>query len=115
MKHFKLFPIIIAIFAMIITACGAQPAPTMSPADVQFTAVAAAFTIVAQTQAAIPTATPLPPTEAPTETPLPTDTPLALPTVGAISTVPPTTSSGGGDPCDNRDPIMVPHGQIHQD
>ncbi len=102
MKQFQLFPIIIAIFAMIITACGAQPEPTMSPADVQFTAVAAAFTIVAETQAAIPTATPLPPTEPPTQTPLPTETPLALPTVGALSTLPPTTSSGGGDPCDNR-------------
>ena len=65
----------ISIVATFVSACGAEPAPpTIAAVDVQNTAVAGAFTIVAQTQAAIPTATPLPPTETPTQTPLPTNT-----------------------------------------
>lgn len=102
----KLLPLItvFAAFTMIISACGAPAAPTANPVDVQNTAVAAAFTIVAQTQAAVPTATPLPPTEHPTETPLPTLTSLPLPTLGATLTAT-TAPAGGGsgvDPCANR-------------
>ena len=65
-----------------LSACGPEPEPTMSAADVQGTAVAAAWTMVAETQAAIPTATPIPPTETPLPTALPTNTiaPLELPT-----------------------------------
>lgn len=88
----------------ILSACGAPPAPTANPVDVQNTAVAAAFTIVAQTQAAVPTATPLPPTVAPTQTPLPTNTPAALPTL-ATPASPTAASVGAGsgvDPCANR-------------
>jgi hypothetical protein len=55
--------IIFAIAALVITACGPAPEPTMSPEDVQGTAMAGAMTMVAETQAAIPTATPIPPTE----------------------------------------------------
>jgi hypothetical protein len=65
--------------------------------------------MVAQTQAAIPTATPLPPTEAPTSTPLPTDTPVALPTLEVTATSAAVSSNSGGssgaatvDPCANR-------------
>ena len=65
MKHLK-FPSILFLIALIAGACAPQAAPTMDAAAVQATAVAAAFTMVAQTQAAIPTATPLPPTEIPT-------------------------------------------------
>ena len=109
MKQLKFLSMIIVMSAMVITACGAEPAPTMSAADVQFTAVAAAFTIVAETQAAIPTATPLPPTETPTQTPLPTDTPLALPSLAVtLTSVPPTSS---GDPCDNRVLSWSPNGR----
>jgi len=104
MKHLK-FPAILFLIALIGSACAPQAAPTMNAADVQSTAVAAAFTMVAQTQAAIPTATPLPPTESPTETPLPTNTPVALPTLQ----VSPTTAaqaaaptSAGADPCSTR-------------
>jgi len=77
----------------------------MSPADVQGTAMAAAMTMVAQTQAAVPTATSVPPTEVPSATPLPTNT---LPSLLDISTatlpvvaVAPTntTSVGANDPC----------------
>ena len=106
MKRFSTLTRIVAI-ALIVSACGAPAAPTVNPVDVQNTAVAAAFTMVAQTQAAIPTATPLPPTETPTETPLATDTQLPLPTldVTLTATTAPVSSNSGAatvDPCANR-------------
>lgn len=85
----------------LLAACGPQATPTISPADVQNTAVAAALTMVALTQAAIPTATPVPPTETPTPTPLPTDTPTPEPT-SSVPTLAPTNPppvSGGNDSC----------------
>ena len=102
MKRFSLLTV--AILAMIISACGTPAAPTINGADVQNTAVAAAFTMVAQTQAAVPTATLPPPTEAPTQTPLPTDTPLPLPTLNVTltSTTAPVSNNSGGDPCATR-------------
>ena len=69
----KILPILLAI-SVVLTACAPKAEPTMAPADVQGTAVSAAFTMVAQTQMAIPSATPLPPTEMPSPTPLPTFT-----------------------------------------
>jgi hypothetical protein len=100
MKPFSTFTVIV-LLTMIISACGNPPAPTANPADIQGTAQAAAFTMIAQTQAAIPTATPVPPTEIPTQTPLPlpTETPLALPTSAALSNPTAAPTSGGGDPC----------------
>ena len=100
MKRFTIFTSLVAM-SMIISACGAEPAPTINAVDVQNTAVAAAFTMVAETQAAIPTSTPLPPTETPMQTPLPTDTPLPLSTLNATFT-PVTVSNPGGDPCATR-------------
>ena len=70
--------IIIAIIALVLTACAPKAEPTMSPADVQGTAMAAAMTMVAETQAAIPTATSIPPTAIPSATPFPTNTLPAL-------------------------------------
>ncbi len=63
------------ILAGLLAACGggAPAQPTQNPMDIQSTAVAAASTIMAATQMALPSATPLPP---PTETPLPLPTPL---------------------------------------
>lgn len=93
---------VITAIALIISACGGAPAePTVAPQDIQATAVAAAFTIVAETQAAIPTNTPVPPTNTPEPTPLPTDTPVPQPTldpalVPTFTSLPPTA---GGDPC----------------
>ncbi len=105
MKRLSIFTLVL-VAALVLSACGAEPPPpTMNAADVQNTAVAAALTMVAQTQAAIPTATPLPPTETPTETPLPTDTPLPLPTLDVTltsTTAPVSNNSGGGDPCQTR-------------
>jgi hypothetical protein len=114
MKHPMLLSILILLSALIASACAPQAAPTMSAADVQSTAVAAAFTLVAQTQAAIPTATPLPPTDIPTSTPLLTDTPVALPTLQATATTAALSASNNSgnatvDPCSNR--VLAPNPQ----
>ena len=63
--------------------------------------VAAALTMVAETQAAIPTATPVPPTETPTNTPLPTNTVPPLPADVTLTPVP-DSNAGGADPCVNK-------------
>jgi len=95
----KILPILIAL-VVLLTACAPQAAPTMSPADVQNTAVAAAWTMVAATQAAIPTNTPVPPTEVPSPTPLPTFTPepLVIPTLPQLALATPTTAAAASDP-----------------
>jgi hypothetical protein len=75
------------LLAVLVSACGAPAAtPTIDSASVQNTAIAAAFTVVAQTQAAIPTNTSLPPTATPTQTSLPTDTPAPSPTLDPLAT-----------------------------
>lgn len=77
--------------------------PIVEPVDVQNTAVAAAMTIVAETQAVLPTITPVPPTETPS--PTPTLDPLVVnPIITAIGPVwSPTSSlaasSSNQDPC----------------
>jgi len=86
------------LLAAILTACGPQGTPTMSPADVQGSAVAAAWTMVEQTEAAIPTATPVPPTETPSPTAVPSDTPLPPP-ISPLSTAAPTLNTSGTDNC----------------
>lgn len=98
MKTISKIVSVMAAVTLLMSACGAEAPPTLSVEDVQGTAVSAAFTIVAETQAAIPTATPLPPTETPTQTPLPTET--LLPTLAVIATN--TLASAGGDPCATR-------------
>lgn len=108
MNRLSIFTVIV-LTALVLSACGAEPPPpTMNAADVQNTAVAAAMTMIAETQAAVPTATPLPPTDTPTQTPLPTDTAVPLPTLNVTltSTTAPTSSSAGGDPCANR--VLAP-------
>lgn len=92
-----------ALVLLLSSAC-AQATPTVDPAQIQASAVAAANTMVAMTQAAIPTATDVPPT------PLPSPTELPSPTLESIATLDlssfptasaPTTASGttGSDPC----------------
>ena len=101
----KRFSILIQLFAviLIVSACGApQSAPTVDPAELQSTAVAAALTILAETQAAIPTDTLPPPTATITNTPVPTNTFIPLPTQGAASTPNPGASSPTEDPCINQ-------------
>lgn len=70
------------ILLLALSACGGEQAtPTLNSADVGATAQAAAFTMIAETQAAIPTNTSLPPTATATSTSLPTETPTSTPTV----------------------------------
>ncbi len=83
------------ILALLLTACGAQAAPTVDPAQVQASAIAAASTMVAATQAAIPTATA---TLEASPTPLPSPTPFELPTLDILSS-PTIASQSGTDNC----------------
>jgi hypothetical protein len=96
----KVFILGLAI-SLLVSACGAgaPPVPTIDPNSIVNTAQAAAFTMIAQTQAAIPTATS---TETPTATPLVTDTPVPLPTLEITALATATTGSSAnanGDPC----------------
>lgn len=96
MKRFSI-PTLVLMVVSIISACGArdiQPTPTLSAVDLQGTIAAAAWTVIAQTQAAIPTSTPVP-TSTITNTPAPTNTFIPLPTDGPS----PTPRPGEGDPC----------------
>ena len=104
--------IIGAILILLASACAPQAAPTANPADIQHTAEAGAFTVVAETQAAIPTNTPVPPTDIPAPTALPTETPPPLPTSSTPGGLPtdiptftpqsPNTSSNGNN-ANNQD------------
>ena len=103
MKYFSILTLVLMI-ALIISACGArvpQATPTANVLDLQSTMAAAAFTMIAETQSAIPTATPPPPTATFTNTPAPTDTALPLPSSQVTLTPVPNSNSGGGDACVN--------------
>jgi hypothetical protein len=83
-------------FMLLASACAPQGIPTANPVDIGHTAEAAALTMVAETQAAVPTSTPVPPTETASPTQPPTSTPLPLPTSstpGSVPTGAPTTST----------------------
>jgi hypothetical protein len=111
MSHLRTLSTILII--VLLSACGAEIPPTINAVDVQNTAVSGAFTLVAETQAAIPTATPLPPTETPTQTPLPTNTPLTLPTSATTlaTFTPVAASTAGADPCLTRVLSWSPKGR----
>jgi len=92
-------PALYVMITLIISACAPrapQAAPTINPVDLQSTMVAAAMTVVAETQAAIPTATPPPPTATFTDTPVPTNTFLPVPSSEVTFT---PGGNSGGDPC----------------
>ncbi|GAB4504203.1 MAG: hypothetical protein Fur0043_11960 [Anaerolineales bacterium] len=72
--------------ALALAACGPEPQPTLSAADVQATAVEAAKAMIAETQAAVP----------PTAIP-PTDTPLPTPTEAATQPSLLLPTPAGGD------------------
>lgn len=103
MKSFRILALGL-ILMLSLNACGAgrEATPAANPVDLQSTIAAVAFTKIAQTQAAIPTATPLPPTETPTNTPAPTDTLPPLPASELTSTPVPNSNAGGEDPCVNK-------------
>ena len=74
------------ILSLAASACAPQATSTVNPLGIQYTAEAAAFTMVAQTEEAIPTATLVPPTETPSPTSAPTLTSVASPTSGVLPT-----------------------------
>ncbi|HEX2697646.1 MAG TPA: hypothetical protein VHM28_08050 [Anaerolineales bacterium] len=86
------------VLAVLLAACGPQATPTIDPVQVQASAIAAANTMVAMTQAAIPTATNTP---LPTDTPVPSPTPIPLPTLSVedTPTLAPISNSSSGNPC----------------
>lgn len=95
----RTLPVLIGL-ALLMTGCGPQGTPTMAPADVQGTAISAAWTMVAATQLANPTATPMPPTGTPSPTPLPTFTPLPLvPLPNTFPTATPQAAASDPDSC----------------
>src|SRR5258708_33187303 len=96
MKSIKMKPIylIATVLFLTLSACGAKATPTP---DVMATANAAASTMIAETQAAMPTDTPIPPTDTPTDTPEPSPTipPIPSPQVFASPTTAVSSNSGG--------------------
>jgi hypothetical protein len=78
------------VLSLAASACAPQATATVNPLDIQHTAEAAAFTMIAQTEEAVPTATLVPPTETPT----PTLTPFTSPTSDVIPTATRSQSSG---------------------
>jgi hypothetical protein len=101
----KILPILIML-TVLLAACAPQGTPTMAPADVQNTAVSAAWTMVAATQLANPTATQLPPTEVPSPTPLPTFTLVPIiPTLEQL--ILPTPTSAPSDPNNCLKPLDI--------
>ena len=105
--------LISVVFILLVSACAPRGTPTSDPIDIQNTAQAAAFTMVAETQAAVPSPTPVPPTETASPTLPPSNTPPPLPTSGTPGLIPtgaptsstqqalptqapPTSSSGNG-------------------
>ena len=102
MRWFSIFSLLLTS-TLIISACGARATPTVNAVDIQSTVAMVALTMVAETQAAIPTATPPPPTATVTNTPAATETFLPLPpTAGATLSPAPNGNSGGADPCVNK-------------
>jgi hypothetical protein len=100
MKRFSI-PVQLLAITLLISACGArgaQATPMIDPVDLQSTMMSAALRIVAETQAAIPTAT-LQPTATITNTPVPTATFLALPSPEPAFTALPGGNSNAADPC----------------
>lgn len=106
------------VFILLASACASPGTPTANPADIAGTAQAAALTIVALTQQAVPTNTPVP-TETATLAPSPTVPPPALPTMQGTQETPvtgallptglptftPQSSSGSAN---NQDPCNQP-------
>jgi hypothetical protein len=96
----KIIPLILGL-TVLLAACGPKATPTIDAASVQASAVAMAFTMAAQTQAAIPTATATIPPTATFTPPPPTPTFFSLPTLAATAT---KVTTGEG-PCYH---VMMP-------
>jgi len=105
-RFYKLIPFLI-VTVIVISACGASATRTQNSVDVQNTAAAAASTVVAETQAALPPATSTAlPTATPTHTLVPTETlttaateTTKIPTLEATFTASATIAAGGNSEC----------------
>ena len=107
MKSFSILTRVVQalVITLMMGACGAQatPTPIGNAVDPQNTIVAEFVTVLAETHAAIPTATLTPqPTATVTNTPAATATLPPMPTLGATFTAMPGGISGPGDPCVNK-------------
>ncbi len=102
----KFLTIVSILIVITLAACGSAE-PTMSAEDLAGTAMADAWIAITQTQAALPTATPIPPTN----TPEPTIAPL--PTLPPLPTLAPATVAAGPttDVC-NQIPVPKPKGPV---
>jgi hypothetical protein len=99
-KMMKKILFAVAAMALLSSAACAKATPTVDPAQIQASAVAAANTMVAMTQATIPTATEIPPSPLPSPTELPSPTPFTLPTLeNTFPTALPPTTASSGDSC----------------
>jgi hypothetical protein len=83
---------IIIVLALLASSCSAPVAtqPPITLEDVQSTSMAGAFTAMAETHAARPTKTMIPPTETPTQTLVPSNTSENSPTLEPSSTLAPS-------------------------
>ena len=107
MKSFSILPqaLVLTLIALISGACAPRATPTANATDVENTMVSEIVTMLAETHAAIPTATPTP---SPTATVTSTHTPAAtatfplLPALGETFTAIPGGNSGAADPCINK-------------
>lgn len=106
----KLFTTISILIILLISACGSAE-PTLSAEDQANTAVAEAWILITQTQAALPTSTPVPPTNTPKPTLPPLPTIAILPTLPiATIAVVPTQSE-----CDQPPPLEPKGAQVNVD
>src|SRR5574341_574014 len=78
--------IIGVVLSLVASACAPRTTPILNPSDMQHTAEAAAFTMIAQTKEAVPMTTPLPSTETPSPTHPPTLTSITSPTSEGLPT-----------------------------
>ena len=107
MKSFSILPqaLVLTLITLISGACAPRATPTVNATDVENTMVSEIVTMLAETHAAIPTATPTP---SPTATVTATYTPAAtatfplMPALGETFTAIPGGNSGAADPCINK-------------
>jgi hypothetical protein len=103
----RIFYTISILIILSLSACGSAE-PTLNPADQASTALAEAWIFITQTQAALPTSTPIPFTA----TPEPTLT--FLPTIPILVTIPPAATVASAptqDQC-NQPPPAKPQGAL---
>lgn len=106
----KILTVFLTLSILIISACGGNETPTLSAEDQANTAVAEAWILITQTQAALPTSTPVPPTN----TPAPTFT--FLPTIPILATIAPAeTPLPTQDTCNQPPPVKPQGAQVNVD